>query len=222
MIFVCGGAHSGTTLMATILGAHSKTDLIPYETSVYLHDPHNAKTLIENIVGDQEWAIEKTPRNLFFMPKIREDFPSSKFVVMFRNPLDVSASIYARMNRWPYAVREATNDLQGCINCMRDTDVIIVSYESLITDFDNTVKKVCKHVGLDYEKGMSEFHNAAPQWFGKTDNKWLNHRANQVKQPLYDGRGRWKKELSELQSKEISNKAMKNYRQLLRRTNDAR
>lgn len=200
MIFVMGCAHGGTTLMATILGAHRKCHVIPSETCAYTKDKWTNKDgFVRAISGiDSEYIIEKTPRHVFNIREMKNDFPDASFIVMIRNPLDVTASIYDREGNFNKALYECLNDLTGCLSVMNDHGVILVEYESLVDNFEKVMKMVCDHIGIEFEPQMKDFHEYAPEWFSDYVS-WDSHlslRAWQMKQPLFDGRGRWKKELN--------------------------
>lgn len=219
MIFVMGCAHGGTTLVATILGAHRKCYVIPSETCAYTKDRWTNKGDLIRAMSDikSEYIIEKTPRHVFNLKQMKEDFPDASFIVMIRNPLDVTASIYAREGNFNKALYECLNDLTGCLSVMNDDRVMLVEYESIVDNFENTMTMVCQHIGIEFEPQMKDFHEYSPDWFSEhvAWDDHLSRRAWQMKQPLFDGRGRWQKELNAHQIYQIMGDCNNKYINLL-------
>jgi hypothetical protein len=218
MVFVMGCAHGGTTLMATILGSHSEYHLIPTETCAYDGTKWSTKNdLIKEInKSNSTKIIEKTPSHVFNINLIKDDFPSSHFVVMVRNPLDVVASIYARHGDFNKSIYRCLNDLTGCLSAIKREDAILVEYEDVISNFDLTISKVCNRLGVDFQNKMRDFHSYSPEWFSDyvSWDEHLSLRAWQMKQPLFDGRGRGKKELNQYQIDKIIQDCSDKYMQI--------
>lgn len=201
-ILVSGFGHSGTTLMATMLGAHPKTHLIPHETRWFVKDVEKGKRKLAEVQEryPELIIVEKTPTHMHSIDKI--DIPDAKFVVMIRHPYDITTSLYVRYNDMEKAVKRVTNDfnkLQSLIS-----DIHIVKYEDLIDNPKKTLTEVCSYAGLRFSYKMLEHEKYAPVWF-KVDNpknvrgQGKEHevrRAWQVQQPLFDGRNRWKRDLN--------------------------
>jgi len=216
IIFVCGGTHSGTTLMAAILGAHDEAYLIPYETSTYMQNTDTPSQLLYNIDTDLKIVIEKTPRNVFFIEDISRDFPDSFFVVIFRNPIDVCASLFKRLGDWKVSLTTTDEDLQGCIDASSLPNVTLVAYEDIVDNCEKEIERICLDVGIEYEENMKNFYSHNPTWIGsQIKEEGLNVRALQVRQPLYDGRGKGMKELTEEQIQEVTRMCMDKYNRLL-------
>jgi protein-tyrosine sulfotransferase len=121
--FVIGAPRSGTTLLRYVLDSHPAI-AAPPETFLFepltecLRNDHtleamwhlgfhrdavgkalgwSASQLLESYAsskGKQLW-VEKTPANLFVLSEIETCLPESKFIMLYRNPLDVINSQYA-------------------------------------------------------------------------------------------------------------------------------
>ncbi len=207
-IFIIGGSHCGTTLMATILGSHDQCSLIPLETCVYVEENKNlSKKYFKNAIASIEsnFVVEKTPRHLFSIEQMKLDFPESKFICMTRNSIDVVASLYRRDQEFNSAIYQCSNDLSGCLEAVAIDNVLLVEYESLITDFYSTVKNVCDFIGISYQPDMKNFYQNAPTWFEnlKDNDDHLDRRSRQMLEPIFDGRGMFRDTLSSDQIDQI-------------------
>ena len=201
-ILVSGFGHSGTTLMATMLGAHPKTHLIPQETRWFIKDVERGKRKIAEVQEKHPDCIivEKTPMHMHHIDEI--DIPNAKFIVMIRHPYDIAASLYIRYNNMEKAVKRVTQDFEALIGIT--SDIHIVKYEDLIKDTRKTLTDVCRYSGLRFSQKMLEHEKYAPIWFKVEQPKNVRgqgkehevRRAWQVQQPLFDGTNRWKSELN--------------------------
>lgn len=209
LISVSGPGHSGTTLMATILGADPSVFLINWETG-WFRDAHReaeARVLLESLARTHSYtaALEKSPAHLFRIPAIAANYPGTRFVVMVRDPRDVAASRITRGWSLDQAVEQLQSSFSAAAAHATRPDTLVVRLEDLITDFDATLEATASHVGLDVGPEMRQFHRFAPRWHGAdarpTQGRDLDElrarRSWQVRQPLTDGRGRWRTQLSE-------------------------
>jgi len=218
MIFVVGGKHSGTTLTATILGANSKCWLIPVESGAYskkfirqARQPFIDKV---SVIGS-EFIVEKTPNHVHQIDKIREDWPESLIFVVSRDPMDKVASVLRRSGKFNETVYDCSNDLTASINAMKHENTLLVDYESIVRDFDNTVQRMCDFAGLEFEESMRKFYENAPTWYEKHfDNPTFKRRSDQMKTPLFDDTGRGLKELTPEQVAQVEFDCMEKYSQL--------
>jgi len=211
-IFISGFGHGGTTIMSVILGAHSQTHLIPYETRWFLSGEINdSKAIAYSHSVPSGYIIEKTPMHVRKIPEISKLFPDAKFVIMVRNPLDVIASQYKRHGDLGKALKRIKEDYASIANVQHMKCVHIVRYEDMIEDPVGVIEKVCMFVGLLFEPEMLEYHRKDLKWSGVEpeysdgvgEEKHLKRRAWQVTQPIFDGRGRWSRELNDDQVKTI-------------------
>jgi hypothetical protein len=196
-IFVSGFGHSGTTLMATMLGAHPKTHLIPYETRWFIGDIETGTKKIAEVQEKHPGLVivEKTPMHMYRIDDI--DIPDARFVTMIRHPYDVAASLYIRYNDMNKAIKRITDDFSALQSIK--SDIHIVKYENLIENPKETLTGVCYYSQLRFSKKMLEHEQYAPIWFKVEQPKNVRgrgkdheiRRAWQVQQPLFDGRGRF-------------------------------
>jgi hypothetical protein len=209
MVSVSGAGHSGTTLLASMIGNHPEVHLITYETGWFLDTQegiNKALNYLEKFTSENNHKnviVEKTPRHLYHLEKISEEIPGTRFLVTVRNPFDLIGSLLTRHQNWDIALNRVISDLEA-INAIKDrSDVLIVRYEDLIEAPIKTIKSVCTHAGLNYCEKILEWHLDPPNWFGVEpapnlgvgEEAHLGRRAWQVQQPLFDGRGRYKRDL---------------------------
>jgi hypothetical protein len=217
LISVSGCGHSGTTLTATVLGAHKDLLLIPIETRMFIDESYSINTFISNNYSDEKTGvIEKTPNHIYVLDKIKLEYPDTKFILNIRDPRDVAASLYKRFDDWDKSIDRLKKDFDYIKKFYLFGH--LVKYEDVVNNFEDTFINICKHINIDFDKNMLEYYKYAPNWYGVKnpkdgDGKDKNYKNNisnheirrswQVKQPLFDGTGRWKKELSSNQIDDV-------------------
>ena len=222
-IFVVGGKHSGTTLTATILGSNSKCWLIPMESGAYSiqHIENLRRAFVRQAaLVESEFLVEKTPDHVYQIDKIQEDWPDSPIFVVTRNPIDRVASTQRRHGNFGQSIYECANDMTACIYAITKPNTYLVTYESIVKDFNNTVSAMCDFAGLEFEESMINFHENAPTWFPHhqhDDHHKL--RSDQMKTPLYDDSGWGIDYLTEDQIRQVNFDCMEKYKTLLAHKN---
>ena len=207
--FICGCGHSGTTLLATMFAEHPLVHVPLYETQAFL-PPRRWKRLvdIEKLATRRGklMFIEKTPRHLHEMDRIRRLVPNARFVLMVRDGRDVAASIAKRFGDVNVGVTRWLTDNRVVAREMNNPDVVLLRYEDLIEDAERELRRVCIFLKLEYIHQLLEYHRAEHLWEKETQLRKGNGtggsehaalRTWQVNQPLFDGRGRWKTELTD-------------------------
>ena len=216
--FIVGCGHSGTTLLARILGENSETYVPPIETETFLHGRERAEKslrhyLNETAAHEKKLLVEKTPRHVYAIDIARELAPESKFIAMVRDGRDVVSSLMHRGASFESALQRWKNDNQPIIENWGKDDVLVLRYEDLITQTETEIGRVCAFLGIPFEDGMLEHHVSQKNWFGQSEVRKGTgvgpgeHEALrnwQVNQPIFDGRGRWKETLSPEQAELIT------------------
>jgi hypothetical protein len=208
--FVCGCGHSGTTLLARILGAHPQIFVPSNETNAFLDEARMAGRVARlqknTLASGKAYLVEKTPRHVRRMDFIRAKVPGAKFVIIVRDGRDVTASIAKRTDGdFAAALERWVKDNARVLKERRHKDVHVLRYEDIITDSEGTIRKVCDFLGLPYDEAMLRYHEKPANWFGRKEIRAVGRpgkehgdlRNWQVNQPIYDGRGRWKTDLPE-------------------------
>lgn len=221
MFSISGCGHGGTTLLATILGAHPSTFLFDRETKWFLglgplailrENKARAAMAATNFPDETRVIIEKTPRHVFRIPYIRKIFPGTRFVVMVRDPRDLVASISKRISDWQGAMVRVRLDFLAINRVKNDSDVLVIRYEDLVRNFEATMARISGHLGIEFDQRMANHTEFAPTWFnaekveetdGAGKKAHVSRRAWQVQQPLFDGSGRYRKDLSADQIREV-------------------
>jgi hypothetical protein len=206
MITGCG--HTGTTLLARMMGVHSKIYNPPYETNIFLaYNVLKWSTLLELQFLDAKNSkegcrifLEKTPRHIWHVDYIKRVVPSAKFILMTRNGRDVVASLYERTGDIHGAILRYKDDSMLTIRQLDNDAALLVRYEDLIADSYLELNNIMDFIGLDFEESMLNFHENTVNWFHQdtsekgTRDDGVEHdkfRNWQVNQPIFTRSKQW-------------------------------
>jgi hypothetical protein len=134
---------------------------------------------------------------------------------MLRDGRDVACSIRDRTGDFESAVERWINDNRRAEEHLSDERVKRIKYEELVQNFQQTVQSICSFLGEKYDESMRYFHKRDKHYYdwrivkpsSPEDHERL--RNWQVNQPLYDGSGRWKKDMSKREKKYFKERAGK-------------
>jgi len=112
----------------------------------------------------QRW-LEKTPNHINHLDDIRTYFPSAKILLIIRDPRDSAASIA----KLPWAPKSTLANALLVENWLANTykgfeensNCLTVSYERLITNTEEELKKVFSFIGEEYSSSILEKKSAA-------------------------------------------------------------
>lgn len=105
---------------------------------------------------------EKTPVHVDYLPQILEEFPEARIIHILRDPRDVLLSLrsvpWGRRGRLFYLLwwrrcarlRDAVPGLDG-------NNLLEVRYEDLLARPEETLRRICKFIGVMYEPAMTGF-----------------------------------------------------------------
>jgi hypothetical protein len=215
LISVSGCAHSGTTLVATMIGSHSEARLIPYETNWFTAPTPLSKLrakkaikFISRSIRDYpgKIVVEKTPRHVFRIPEIAGLLPGTKFIVTVRDPRALVASLTRRFHDYETAVRRALGDYSAVNQIRRRSDVMLVRYEDLTERFLEIYREIALFLGFTPRENPIEFHKRAPDWFRARRLGPRVHnerRRQQMQQPIFRNREDWDSTLSAEQEADV-------------------
>jgi hypothetical protein len=203
--FICGCGHSGTTLIAAILASHPQV-FIPFEeTNIFFKWAPLAMFRYWKIRdaarrAGKSFLLEKTPRHIRRVERIRRMVPGARFVVPVRDGRDVVASLGRRLGNRKEALDRWISDNSLVLAERGKPDVLIYRYEDLVENPGVIVERICKFLDLPYSPELLDYHMRPQNWFGSSGAEQKEHvalRNRQISQPIYDGRGRWRSEIAE-------------------------
>lgn len=217
-IFLVGCGHSGTSLLARLIGAHSRIYAIPGETNIAIN--RNAPVLQDGMRRFQELAlangcerwVEKTPRQINCIDFLVECSMNCQIIAILRDPRDVVFSLKKRNGDLGRSIKRWAQDNTALLPFLSHPQCHILRYEDLIENPVDEMTKAMSFLGEVFEESQLSFHEKKVQWYAKTDEKPLsdigeaNHNQNrnwQINQPLFDGRGKWKTGLTSVELEEI-------------------
>ena len=207
--FVTGCGHSGTTLLASKLGLHPDVLLISRESNVFA--PHHGLRLARVIV--QEWLafarqehrqviLEKSPKHVHCVGRIRRLLPDSRIIVVVRNPLDTCASLYRRFGDLDLAIERWLMDNEASLAAREEPATWLVRYEALTREPAETLSAACSFLGIPWDPGLltrsGSVYGTDP---GLRRNMAIRH--EQVSQPIYDNNGKWAEVLDAQQAARV-------------------
>jgi hypothetical protein len=200
--FVVGCGNSGTSLVAARLGLHPLVFTVPRETGLFRPSRRlrRARDRLGRWLAEAErngahHIVEKTPKHVHDVNRIRRLLPEAWVIVVQRNPFDTALSFKKRFGRigpgierwvWDNAAAHALRDDPGSIR---------VSYERLTAQPREEFGRLLTFLGLDWDDTVlagreTSFGSLAEA--GST----MELRALQVAEPVRPNSGQWRTELS--------------------------
>jgi len=212
LVMITGCGHTGTTLLARMMGVHSKIYNPPHETNLFLaYNSLKWKGLLESYhnEGNKEKngfsvLLEKTPRHIWHVDFVKKCVPNTKFVLMTRNGRDVIASLYERYKDIHTSIIRYRDDSLLTSRHTDDKHTFLLKYEDLISNPKEALRKIMLFIGLEYEDEMLNFHEKKVNWFylkgikkgsRKEGIDHNNFRNWQVNQPLFKPSKSWKERI---------------------------
>ena len=164
-------------------------------------------------MGKVRW-IEKTPPHVYRIKEILDYFPNAKVLLMLRDGRDVACSIQSRTGNLEGGIERWVEDNQAGEPFWKHANVQVVRYETLVVEFEKTLRGIFEFVGETFEESIMRYHEKPRNYlgsrvekpvyaFGESNSAYRNWQMNQ---PLFDGRGRWQR-LTESEKQLIKEKA---------------
>lgn len=221
-IFIVGCGHSGTTLVLAMLSAHRRIFSVPYETQFIVLSAAEIQKFVsefdENTIsaGKYRW-VEKSPVHIYNIDSLLTYFGDARIILMLRDGRDVAVSFRDRTGDIDAGVRRWIDNNRAGEPFWRHQAVLVVRYEELIAAPGATLQSICTFLGESFDPAMLRHHESDFRFLGHVAHaqqfrgqihamtekprsaSGSNHRLYrswQAKQPLFDGRGRWKGALS--------------------------
>lgn len=227
-IFVLGPPRSGTTLLMSIVSAHSSVSGHPEESYLFLKKNFlNIKTniiskeKINSIVlssssrvdlfdrvlsiyqSGNDTIAEKTPEHALVLDKMMSAYPNSRFIGIVRDPRDGYASARRNPELDSWTLENYAEVWRKCAMGIRKKsnlkNISWIRYEDLCTNPQKEISKVNKHLRLKTEK--SQLH---PE--GYSDRTILKGRKGHERlESSISSKtvGKWRKQIEDKQAKYI-------------------
>jgi len=123
--------------------------------------------------GKDVW-LEKTPRHVLHARRIRRLVPGSRFIHMIRSGPDVVASIVDRARKHPerfrgqedpaYGIRQWNRSIRATLKAMDEPGHLVVRYRELATEPEETLRALCRPLGLEFEAAMLDSGEGSPHF----------------------------------------------------------
>lgn len=210
-IFVVGCGHSGTSIMLRLLGQHSRIYGVPYESRV-LECPRLKRWLAfkiwnrETVVRQKHRWAEKTPMHVRLIDRAFSTFPDARILFVVRDGRDVAVSMRKRFEDFEPGLLRWIDDNRIGLSWADDPRVMQVRYEDLVQRYEETMPQICAFIEEAFEDDLIAFHEKPAFMFkhrslsnpgsGAGDNHPY-YRNWQINQKLFDGSGKWVKEMTE-------------------------
>lgn len=208
-VFVVGCGHTGTTLLAAKLGNHSQVHTIERETSAFIPEQGlpRAHAQAKEWVKQAEQAgkthlVEKTPKHVHCIRRIRAVFPRARFVVITRNPLDTVASLNKRHDKLQRSAERWVLDSAPTARMVETEGALHVRYEDLTMQPEREFQRICTFLGLAWEPGMIGAGETVYEHTSGHENMQL--RRQQVREAITPRIGTWRKSLSSDQARLVA------------------
>lgn len=144
--------------------------------------------------------VDKQPFNIFYLPLVAALFPSAKILFMVRDPRDVILSCFRRHLEVKSTTFELLTLADGaryydCVMRLVDVcrarlalDIFECRYEDLVSEFETTMRSICRFVDIPWSDSMLSFDRAAQSRVIRSVS------SSQVRRRLYsDGMGQWRR-----------------------------
>jgi hypothetical protein len=204
-VFIVGCGHSGTSILLSILAAHSGIYAVPFESNVGFKSTSEANRLITDfsdqaVLNSKQCWVEKTPTHIRCIESLRNKCPGARFILIIRDGRDVACSIFRRTGDIHKGISRWINDNRRGQKYWNDSDLYVIKYEDLITSVEMTLRRVTDFLSLNFEKSMIEYYKYPRFFYSDTIEKppsesveFHNQYRNwQINQKIFDGRGKWR------------------------------
>jgi hypothetical protein len=200
--FVVGCGNSGTTLVAARLGNHPRAFVIPHETGMFRPTRRLARTrrklqawMHEARAAGARVVIEKTPKHVHAIGRLRRLLPEARVILVVRNPYDTCLSLKKRFGDLGFAIARWRLDNAAGLALRDDPRATVLRYERLTADPAAELARVLGFLGLDWHPAVladgATAYDEARQRF-----RLMERRAAQVRQPIRANSGQWRRQLT--------------------------
>jgi hypothetical protein len=146
---------------------------IPEMSAVNVLDRRGAALALYRAFAGHKGAMvigEKSPYYHNCLPRLANDFPDARIIVLWRSPDEILRSIrkaaagerfFARRD-WPQRIEVGLRDMaRGCRRLAEmGHSVHEVDYASLIGNQDQTLREICDFIGVEFDPRMASLEGA--------------------------------------------------------------
>jgi hypothetical protein len=118
-------------------------------------------SLCQKISGsDKLYFLDKTPRYTLIAEDLSRIFPDAKFIVLWRNPLAIIASMLEAWSRTHWNMHHFNIDLYPGVTSLVDfvqmhsEKIYQLNYENLVTNTKDELVRLLTYLGLPYEQAI--------------------------------------------------------------------
>jgi len=200
--FVVGCGNSGTTLVAARLGNHPAIHVLPTETTV-LRPRRRLGRARERLTGWMAAAraagasvlVEKTPKHIHDIARIRRLLPEARVIVVQRNPFDTCLSLAKRHGGLERAIVRWRLDNAPALGLPEDARITRLRFEALTTAPEAEFRRILAFLGLPWDAAVLA---AGATAYGRVEHRMptMRLRAQQVAAPIRPNSGKWRREFA--------------------------
>lgn len=115
---------------------------------------------------------EKSPRDIYWIGQILENYPNAQFLHIYRDGRDVAPD-WAKNLDWPNNIystalewKSHTNAVKPWREKLNDKQLMEIRYEDMVTDPTNKLTEICNFLGIEYEPEMLSYYDSpeAGKW----------------------------------------------------------
>ena len=114
-----------------------------------------------NLAGNKRYFLDKTPRYYLIAEDLHRVFPESRFIYLFRNPLDVfDSTIETFCSDRLYKLAYCHTDLMHGLNLLclpvvgGKPNIHALTYEGFCADSETAMRRVCAFLDITFNSGM--------------------------------------------------------------------
>jgi hypothetical protein len=115
--------------------------------------------IYDGLAGEKEWFLDKTPRYALIAEEIIRTFPDAGFLVLWRHPMAVAASVAYTFRKGRWCPDEYSIDLHAGLDRLHafctahQKQICQVRYEDLVEDPGRELERIGEYLGWD---GLAE------------------------------------------------------------------
>ena len=104
--------------------------------------------------------------HVHFLGPILESIPNAQIILCLRDGRDVACSIRNRHDDFGMGVARWLRDNRAAEPFWNHSRVHVVRYESLVEDFEGTLRPLLSFLELDWEPGLIDYHQRTAEYYG--------------------------------------------------------